>query len=289
MSVTMAEVAKHNTDGDCWADTEQKVVLIRHAKSKANEWKEANGDANIDANIAQQYGLFNAPLSVAGLQAVEKHRNDLWRHIHWVAGERDIRIFCSPIKRALQTCLVSLDCEGAAPLFKEKGKVKVSPIAMVMETGNSCENEGILEATIKQDTDFDKELHGQHIGNEIMDWSHFYDGQKIKPPNPEWWDKDYRNNIEQRVKEFNKLLKYRAKHWGNKPPKGECIVVFSHWGFTLGLAGTGDMKNFGTDTEKEDSKLHKKAIMEKLGPDQKWTWWRESGEYESKLAPLPHA
>ena len=180
-------------------------------------------------------------------------------------------------------CLVSLKCDATAPLFAA-GKVKVSPLAMVMETGHSCENEGILLEGIRQDTDFDKHLQGRHINEEIMDWSHFYDDGA---PNPVWWAPAYRNDVAARADAFKEMLKYRDKDWSEKPAEGECIVVFNHWDFVKALTGKDDMKNFGAHSYNDESKLHRKSIREKLEPgaptEDKWSWWRESGEYDAKL------
>merc|ERR1719160_1850067 len=116
-----------------------------------------------------------------------------------------------------------------------------------------------------------------------MDFSHFLDGQDFKPFEPDWWRLEYRNNTDARVEEFMKLLNYRENGWDKKPPQGEVVVVFSHHGFTHAVTGQ-ELVNFGTDCTDDDKMLSTKAIIEKLGPREDWTWWRKPEEYESKLA-----
>lgn len=265
--------------------TEQITILIRHSLSKANEWQHANKDSRgnlpkVTPEIATECDLFNAALSEDGILANHKHRGILWQHIRHVAGGRRIRIFCSPIKRVLQTVLESLDCDEASFLF-QNGPPKVSPMALLCEKGSGSENDGIQLDKIIQDPDLDKELHGFHIGREIMDWKHFR--EHVWHESEQWWNVEFRQDVRRRATGLEKILRWRREgDWPERPEEGECIVCFTHWGFAKEVSGV-DMANFGQDSPRDSQKLDRHAIREKLAPNAGWSWWRKSDEYDEVL------
>jgi len=97
----------------------QSLVLVRHGKSMANEWKDKTGNGRrfLGEEDAAANGLFNAALSIRGVVGCKHHGNTLWGKLKALAadGDRPIVVYSSPIKRALQTCLMSMMCAEVAP------------------------------------------------------------------------------------------------------------------------------------------------------------------------------
>jgi broad specificity phosphatase PhoE len=258
----------------------QVTILVRHSKSRANEWQAENKDSRgrlpkVTPEIATEFDLFNAALSDAGVEANKKHRGILWRHIRHVAGNRKIRIFISPIKRVIQTLMESLDCEEAAFLF-QNGPPKVSLMAILCEKGDGSENDGVLPEVIMEDADLDRELHGFRF-KEMMDFTHFRDN--VWHDNEQWWNVEFRQDVSRRAAGLEAMLKWRRRDWAERPTEGECVVCFTHWGFANAVSGM-HMKNFGQDSDGDSQKLHGHAILEKLAPNKGWNWWRRSGQYD---------
>mmetsp|Transcript_38789 Transcript_38789/g.60385 ORF Transcript_38789/g.60385 Transcript_38789/m.60385 type:complete len:412 (+) Transcript_38789:51-1286(+) len=258
----------------------QITILVRHSKSKANEWQEQNHFREITPEIAMEFDLFNAALSEAGVRANRKHRGTLWRHIRHVAGSRKIRMFCSPIKRAIQTVMESLDCDEATFLFGN-GPPKVSLMALLCETGSGSENDGIPLKKIMEDADLDKELHGVRF-RDMLDLRHFRHGVWLDSDH--WWNVEFRADVRRRAAELNDMLKWRreSSDWLERPTEGECIVCFTHWGFAKEVSRK-NMANFGQDSSEDSQHLDRHAILEKLAPDACWSWWRRYGQYDKVL------
>lgn len=259
------------------ADAAQVTVLVRHSKSRANEWQEQNKGSSsllpaITHEIATQFGLSNAGLCEEGVRANNNHRGVLWKRIQKVAGERRIRIFCSPIRRAIQTVLLSLDCDEAKFMF-ENGPPKVSLMPLLCEKGSGCENDGIQPAEILADADL--ELSGKLHGFEkrtLIDLSHFYDHVWREEWRDKWWNEEFRNAVKARAAEFEKMLAWRREtgDWPQRPPEGECVVCFTHWGFAHAVTGV-HMANFGKDRTSNPGQLAPEAILIRRDPRSSWS------------------
>ena len=134
----------------------QSVVLIRHAKSVANEYKDGvseeghTGHYAIPFDEGVRHSLLNAQLSVRGVHGVRTHAGTLWQRISRLLIGRSIVLYTSPVKRALQTCLLSLDCDEAAAIFTGDTSFRVIVMPALMEAGNTAENIGIELAAIQR-------------------------------------------------------------------------------------------------------------------------------------------
>jgi bisphosphoglycerate-dependent phosphoglycerate mutase len=112
----------------------QSLVLVRHGKSMANEWKDKmdcnGGRCFLGEEEAAANGLFNAALSIRGVVGCKHHGNTLWGKLKALAadGDRPIVVYSSPIKRALQTCLMSMMCAEVAPRLPHPTPKHTSPI-----------------------------------------------------------------------------------------------------------------------------------------------------------------
>lgn len=278
-------------EGAALESTRQTVVLVRHGVSVANEYKEqvcgTHNYAISQVDDTHFRGILrNASLSMTGVGQVRRHRNTLWEHIEKIAGERRVTVFTSPIRRALETCLESLDCDAGAQII-ETGNMKIYPLALVMESGSSYENNGVPLDHIEEDLYLNRDLHGKNILTEIIDWKHFWDDVPAELRDTgEWWSPEFRDKkvpnaedaacmmdgnglVLERARLFEKFLEWRREQVDSIPD--ECVVVFTHWGFVTGLTGISSMQNFG----KSDAKGNiNKCILQRLDHRGNWKWFR---------------
>jgi broad specificity phosphatase PhoE len=160
-------------------------------------------------------------LSYEGINAIIQSRDKFWKDMIGIACGRPIRVFVSPLKRSIQTCLISM--KNLNPEILRKIKVTVTPI--ISETGNSAENKGMLLEALEVYPSI-IELRSKV---KSLNFTMFSLGRK-------WWDVELENN----VSAFTKHMRRRKFEWNNN----ECIVCFTHWGFVKRISGI-NLSNFG--------------------------------------------
>src|SRR5258706_8103611 len=123
-----------------------KIYLIRHAQSTANFYaQKILGDDNyiFGSNVNRLHEdqkFINAGLSPMGFQSVITQRESLLKKIN----DADI-LFCSPIKRSLQTCLLTYQSQQL--------NQNIYLLSLLTEFGDSLENNGVFIDVIQQDPD----------------------------------------------------------------------------------------------------------------------------------------
>jgi len=156
----------------------------------------------------------NAGLSVNGFQQVFDKKGSILD----VVKDSDI-IITSPIKRAMQTCLLTYND------YLIDKSVYVMPL--VTETSDSVENKGIWLPHIINNPDTIC-----YRNSDKLDYKYFW----FSNYNAKWWCSSFRNNVDYRIKEFKKFLK--QPEFTNKQ-----VTIYTHWGFINCLTGL-DIKNY---------------------------------------------
>jgi len=274
-----ATLVKLNQMKACPSGSSQTVLLVRHGKSIANEYKFKHGHDAVESLNAAENNFFNSGLSLMGYKSVLKHGLNLWNKVETLEPQETL-IVCSPIKRALQTCLLSLlSYASSASLFSTPPRIYVMP--MVMEAGDTAENNGICIDALKTDPDiilmiediYSKMGWDETDEQNLLDYSYFYSGNTPKLPNHRWWDMSYRdNNAFRRAHEFESFLERRREDRGEGKGK-QIIIVFTHWGFCHGLTRETDTKNFGIESEEDKSSLHERTLLIRHNYGMEWEWF----------------
>ena len=169
------------------------VILVRHAESLANKFRAEYGRHYLGGmaltaaggSLCPSAGLRNSALSFDGMQNSKNMGIELWNSLR----ERDlnqIEIWTSPIKRAWQTCLYSLENELGDHLLRNNVKIRFK--AILCESGDSCESDGIYYEQIKDDPEL-KVFENQYPGAIIWDRDDFYNCYDVDglPHNMEEW------------------------------------------------------------------------------------------------------
>jgi len=267
----------------------QSIVLIRHAKSVANEYKDGvseqghTGHYAIPFEEGARQNLLNSQLSVRGVHGVRTHANTLWQRMAHLKAGRDVVVYASPVKRALQTCLISLDCEAAAAIFTGDTSFRVIVVPALMEAGNTAENVGIELAAIQCCPDIFFLVESLRVrfklpaSYEVLDFSQFYAGEAPKPPH-RWWSMEYRaENADDRAAEFERLLAARRQdlHMASEiddaagvlspETMGEVVVCFTHWGFSYAMTKGMMQTNFGVEDGDAQGEKGKEQWLERGG------------------------
>ena len=194
------------------------IIMVRHGYSLSNKWKDINKKNHIDTKTANLYNLYDSELSYEGIKTIINNRNFFWNNILKISNERPIRVFVSPLKRSIQTCLLSLN---------DKVKnIKVTITPFITEKGNSRENYGMRLESIKE-YPFLREYMEKGLEVEFL---HFDVKQS-------WW----KIPVKDRITYFFKYMKQRRYEWNCI----ECIVCFSHWGFIKEITNGIQLNNFG--------------------------------------------
>lgn len=200
------------------------IFMVRHGYSLANRWKDEHNSNYINTETSELYNLRDAELSYEGIKTILKTRDKFWFNVINTAKKRPIRIFVSPLKRTIQTCLLSLQ-NNILPDILHTIKITITPF--LTETGNSKENQGMLLDALKV---YPPLLELQSIVKEL-DFLHF-EQNKI------WWT----TPVEKNINSFFKYMRQRRYKWNNK----ECIVCFTHYGFIKRVTDKYSLSNFGT-------------------------------------------
>ena len=182
------------------------IILVRHAESTANYYiREINKAEKI---CVPQFR--NAGLSPKGFEAVIQSRHNL----NVIPVDY---ILCSPLKRALQTCLLTYNTDSDF-----NNHIHVCPL--IMEHHNYIENKGIEVSEIQSDPDI---MCYKNFSK--LEWDrYFWFG--LTEPKIKWWKYNFRNNIEQRIQLFKDMLK-------DPMFTDKIIMVYTHWGFINKLLG----------------------------------------------------
>lgn len=182
------------------------VFLVRHGQSLHNQAE----------SIGLKYDKPNPELSENGKQAIQKVSSKFWIAVNKVAGKRQIRILVSPLRRAIQTCLLSLEKN-----MEMTRNVKIIITPYVTETGHNIVNKGELLEDLQR---YPPLMKLQNLFP--VRFEHIKHG---KP----WWNK-YKPD------KLFKYLRQRRYEWNNE----ECIVCFSHYNFILEISQKS-LGNFG--------------------------------------------
>jgi broad specificity phosphatase PhoE len=180
-----------------------KLYLIRHAESTANLYKKIykqSGYIIPESDIIYEDAL----LSINGIEQIINNRTFFEKLIN----ENKIDyIFCSTMRRAIQTCLLTFNKINLSYLKKT-----VFCTSLLNEFGDSIENTNKSIDVINSDPN-------------IFCYTNFkqLDFNTYKAYN----GKFKKNNINERVNEFCKLI--------NEFFYDKSILVFTHWGFIITL------------------------------------------------------
>jgi len=152
----------------------------------------------------------DAPLSPQGRRQAE----DLWR---LVARYKPTLIIVSPMKRALQTCLIALEPAPLAP------SIVILPVLME-GAGTGMENQGRLVEELAGDVELQCYSHWNRV-----DFSHVPAGAK-------WWEEEQRKNVSGggRRRQAADLLGWLEQRPG---PVRAKVLAFTHWGTIEAMSG----------------------------------------------------
>lgn len=146
-------------------NTANKIVnvkIIRHAHSIANEYKNKYG------KHATEEDYRDAKLSNQGIESIQQIKDKLKEFI----GNPDV-IIVSPLKRAIQTCLL---------IFDEPVDKPIRIVPLVSELNNLIENKGSRRETLQNDKDLQQLLNFQHVDlslkYDLMSQFYYYYGWK---------------------------------------------------------------------------------------------------------------
>lgn len=199
-----------------------QVYFIRHGISLANEWKHTNKKDYINLNTALFHNLYDADLSHEGIKLIRNKRNELWTEV--LRHNKTIRIFISPLKRSINTFLETIkDNNYLSTSFLKNIKVSITPL--ITEIGDSKENFGSSLESLKV---YPPLLELKNIVKEI-NFIHF------PKNNIKWWGVS-KNDFLNKKNVFLDYLSNRTKN--------ECIICFTHWGFT-NYCFNVSLSNFG--------------------------------------------
>lgn len=179
------------------------IMMVRHGLSVANMQKDV-----FKGVCDERY--IDAPLSPQGRRQAE----DLWR---FVREYNPTLILVSPMKRALQTCLIALDPAPRAP------SIVVLPVLME-GAGTGMENRGRLVEFLAADVELQCHTHWNRV-----DFSGVPAGVK-------WWEDEQRKNASGggRRRQASDLVAWLE----TRPTKvREKVLVFSHWGTIEATSG----------------------------------------------------
>ena len=182
--------------------------------------------------------FIDAPLSPQGRRQAE----DLWKV---VAHYRPTLIIVSPMKRALQTCLIALDPAPCAP------DILVLPVLME-GAGDGLENHGRVLAEIEGDVELQCYAHWNRV-----------DLSRV-PPDVAWWDQQRRLNVQGggRRRQAAELARWLA---ARDRTVRERVLIFTHWGTAEAMSGRS-CSNGGSMIE------FVYAPIQVSAPPKKWDW-----------------
>lgn len=179
------------------------IMMVRHGLSVANMQKDVfKGECD--------ERFIDAPLSPQGRRQAE----DMWR---CVALYNPTLVLVSPMKRALQTCLIALDPAPRAP------KILVLPVLME-GAGTGMENRGRLVEELAADVELQCHTHWGRV-----------DLSRV-PAGVRWWEDEQRQNVSGggRRRQAADLVAWLA----SRPLKErQRVLVFSHWGTIEAVSG----------------------------------------------------
>lgn len=204
------------------------AIFIRHALSLANVFKKEHKKNPTDNSY------INSGLHEDGLKQISKNRDKIISHIQGY----DV-VITSPIRRAMQTCLLSLPEDFS----KTKKYIYTCPLFSEME--NLIENKGVSNDVIKVDEDvcslpnFDKvsfyKFYYEYGWKTI-----FHKGWKKNPAliqsigllnNP--WEGEINETFTDRENRVKLIKDFLSDNYFT----GKKIVVFTHWGVIKALTG----------------------------------------------------
>lgn len=185
------------------------IYLTRHAQSCANyHFLFPNKNINPIDHI-------DTPLSPEGIEQVILNRDNL------VDINCDV-IFCSPLKRCIQTCLQT---------YNKKDIVKnIYLTSILTECDDNYECQGRTIDEINKDIDLVYYKHFHQIN-----YKYFWFGN---PNSNNWSEPSFRIDVSRRVKSFFKLM-------SSPEFTGKKIHVFTHAGFIFNSIGN-NVSNYST-------------------------------------------
>lgn len=132
-----------------------EIIMVRHAESRSIEWKKNNNTKIISLENGKLFQLYNAELSEKGKIDIESAKVDFWKNVIDISNGKNIIIYCSPLRRALQTCMLSM-CVQEPFLLNMFKNIKLYITPLIAETGDDCENKDETEFDITQYDSFIK-------------------------------------------------------------------------------------------------------------------------------------
>ena len=177
------------------------VYLTRHAESTAHR----NG-VNPQPNLKGEMTFINAGLSSVGYEQIIKTRQSKLEKI----GTADY-IFCSPLKRAMQTCLLTYNETNVnCPIYL---------MSLLTEFDKTPECEGVPVISILKDPELMTYKNSALIN---LDYFWLYnDNNKVTG---EWYNNTFRWDLYNRISKFFEFMKLDKF-------TGKVIHVYSHAGF----------------------------------------------------------
>ncbi len=200
---------------------EVTIYLVRHAESTANCYKANMGNSPDysgvlpDIDYVRKENLFiNASLSAEGFKQIF---NKYKLPMHAINADF---IFCSPIKRAIQTALLTY-----YDMDLDDKPIHILPL--ITEFGESPENIGVSQA--KQQNDPEIICYKNYA---CIDWDQYF-WQGNTPENKqsgEWWNESFRLNINKRISDLKIILSHQQF-------KNKSVILFTHYAFIKEFTG----------------------------------------------------
>ncbi len=198
------------------------IYLTRHAQSTWN-YIHANGIQIDNAKMK------NSALSTSGFESIVLHRQSKLKHnIDY--------IFTSPLKRAIETCLLTYNTVDT------KNPIYVTPF--LVEHSDTIDCAGISVDEMKTDVDI-----LTYRNYKKLDYETYFP----KDENKDWSNINFRMDSDKRVADFLKILS--SDKFTNKT-----VGVFSHHNFIAHFTGLY-IENYKTIRFKYDQDTH--AIFDK--------------------------
>jgi broad specificity phosphatase PhoE len=190
------------------------VYLTRHAQSTANF---NLSKSNPESEKLEKFT--NSGLSPLGIIDVVKNRTE---HLSNV-GKVDY-IFSSPLKRAIETCLLTHIDSLDQPVYV---------MALVTEFADNPDCTGDYIESIKSDVDITSFPNCEKLDFEIYFWKNNPHRESGK-----WWELSFRYDLHGRVGKLIEFLK-------NPEFTGKTVSIFAHCGVVSALLGFG-IQNYKT-------------------------------------------
>jgi broad specificity phosphatase PhoE len=181
------------------------IYFTRHAESIANR-----NSARPHPNL-KPHAFLDATLSGNGYAQVIENRAKKLEQI----GKADF-IFCSPLKRAIQTCLLTYNTNQIDS--------NIYLLPLLMEFDKTFECEGVPVPQLLSDPEL-----LTYENSTKLNCDYFWTSNPNKTTG-EWYNLDFRYNLHGRIEQFFQLLK-------NKEFTNKTLHVYSHAGFIGNIPG----------------------------------------------------